>query len=192
MVLLPPPPVPPFQSENDSYFFMILNILITYLRSIKMPLPFYNFSIRNRILEHEIVIDNQKNICYVHSGFLGHNNDAFCYQQIRQIGRGLENDFPAHCFILADSIYPNAPPLVTPFKSTDIVRRPRLEQKRKRKFNLLHRKRRVYVENVIKELKTFRVIGTLYRHPRWEMSSIVELCAALAKRRADLIKDVYS
>ncbi|CAC5407160.1 unnamed protein product [Mytilus coruscus] len=139
-----------------------------------------------------IVIDNQKNICYVHSGFLGHNNDAFCYQQIRQIGPGLENDFPAHCFILADSIYPNAPPLVTPFKSTDIVRRPRLEQKRQRKFNLLHGKRRVYVEHVIKELKTFRVIGALYRHPRWEMSSIVELCTALAKRRADLIKDVYS
>ncbi|VDI73808.1 Hypothetical predicted protein, partial [Mytilus galloprovincialis] len=118
-----------------------------------MPLPFYNFSIRNRILEHEvslplstndpyrilsdrpfefwmvsgetvetfenlltiisprIVIDNQKNICYVYSGFLGHNNDAFCYQQIRQIGPGLENDFPAHCLLLADSIYPNAPPL---------------------------------------------------------------------------------
>ncbi|CAC5397737.1 unnamed protein product [Mytilus coruscus] len=94
-----------------------------------------------------------------------------------------------HCFILADSIYPNAPPFVTPFKSTDIVRRPRLEQKRKRKFNLLHRKRRVYVEHVIKELKTFRVIGALYRHPRWEMSSIVELRAALAKKRADLIKD---
>ncbi|CAC5415812.1 unnamed protein product [Mytilus coruscus] len=112
--------------------------------------------------------------------------------QIKQIGPGLENDFPAHCFILADSIYPNAPPLVTPFKSTDIVRRPRLEQKRKRKFDLLHRKRRVYVEHIIKELKTFRVIGALYRHPRWEMASIVELCAALAKRRADLIKDVYS
>ncbi|XP_071146166.1 uncharacterized protein [Mytilus edulis] len=153
---------------------------------------FYSGHRKFHCIHTQIVIDNQKNICYVHSGFLGHNNDAFCYQQIRQIGPGLENDFPAHCFILADSIYPNAPPLVTPFKCTDIVRRPRLEQKRKRKFNLLHRKRRVYVEHVIKELKTFRVIGGLYRHPRWEMSSIVELCAALAKRRADLIKDVYS
>ncbi|CAC5384042.1 unnamed protein product [Mytilus coruscus] len=153
---------------------------------------FYNGHRKFHCIHTQIVIDNQKNICYVHSGFLGHNNDAFCYQYIRQFGPGLENDFPVHCFILADSIYPNAPPLVTPFKSTDIVRRPRLEQKRKRKFNLLHRKRRVYVEHVIKELKTFRVIGALYRHPRWEMSSIVEMCAALAKRRADLIKDVYS
>jgi len=50
--------------------------------------------------------------------------------------------------------------------------------------NSLHRRRRVYVEHVIGELKTFRVISSLhiYRHSRWHMSSLVELCAGLSKR----------
>ncbi|CAC5385214.1 unnamed protein product [Mytilus coruscus] len=119
--------------------------------------------------------------------FLGHDNDANAYHRIGPIGPGDALDFPPQCYILADSIYPNGYPLVTPFKSVEIIRQTRAEKRFRRKFNILHRNRRVYVEHVIKEIKTFKVIGSLFRHPRWKLSSIVELCAGLAKRRADLL-----
>ncbi|CAC5413927.1 unnamed protein product [Mytilus coruscus] len=119
--------------------------------------------------------------------FLGHDNDANAYHRIGPIGPGDALDFPPQCYILADSIYPNGYPLVTPFKSVEIIRQTRAEKRFRRKFNILHRNLRVYVEHVIKEIKTFKVIGSLFRHPRWKLSSIVELCAGLAKRRADLL-----
>ena len=45
------------------------------------------------------------------------------------------------------------------------------------------RKRRVFVEHVIKEIKTFKIIGSLYWHPRWMIASIVDLGSSLTKRR---------
>ncbi|CAG2243579.1 unnamed protein product [Mytilus edulis] len=42
-----------------------------------------------------VIIDNEKNICYIHSGFLGHENDAHAYHQLGPIGPGLPLDFPA-------------------------------------------------------------------------------------------------
>ena len=42
------------------------------------------------------------------------------------------------------------------------------------------------VEHTIKHLKTFRVIGSLYRHPRRHLSQITELCAGLSQRRVDM------
>ena len=98
----------------------------------------------------QMIIDNMKNIRHVHSGFLGHENDAGTYQQIGPIGAGQYLDIPADCFLLADGINPNKHPLVTAYRSAEMVRRPPREQHRRRKFNLLHRQRRVYVEHVIK------------------------------------------
>ena len=122
----------------------------------------------------------------MHSGFFGHENDTGTYRQIGHIGPGQHLDFPADCFLLADGINPNKHPLVTAYKS-EFVRRPPREQRRRRKLNLLHRQRRVYVEHVTKEIKTNKIIGSLYRHPRWEMGSIVELCVGLSKRHTDAI-----
>ena len=120
-----------------------------------------------------------KSIRHVHSGFLGHQNDAGRYQQIGPIEPGQHWDFPAHCYLLADGIYPNEHPLVTAYKSAEIVQR-------KQCVNIIdvylfHRQGRVYVEHVIKEIKTYKIIGSLYRHPRWQMTSIVELCVGLSK-----------
>ncbi|CAG2212839.1 unnamed protein product [Mytilus edulis] len=151
---------------------------------------FYSGHRKFHCIHTQVVIDNEKNICHIHSGFLGHDNDAFAYQQMKRIGPGLDLDFPANGFILADSIYPNTRPLVTPYKANEIARLPRNEKRRKRKFNKLHKKRRIFVEHVIKELKTFRVIGAIYRHTRWELSCIVETCAGLAKRRAEFINNL--
>ena len=49
----------------------------------------------------------------------------------------------------------------------------------------------MYVEHVIKDINTFRVIGSLFRNPTWEMASIVEVCASLGKRRIDMYTDFY-
>ncbi|CAC5380009.1 unnamed protein product [Mytilus coruscus] len=150
------------------------------------------FGAATRTTRGIVVIDNEKNICHIHSGFLCHDNDAFAYQQMKRIGPGHDPDFPANGFILADSIYPNTRPLVTPYKANEIARQPGNEKRRKRKLNRLHKKRRVFVEHVINEIKKFRVIGAIYRHTiaRWELSCIVELCAGLAKRRAEFINDL--
>ena len=37
-------------------------------------------------------------------------------------------------------------------------------------------------EHVIRTVKLFRVLGTLYRHPRRKIIMIIELCAGLAYR----------
>ena len=92
-----------------------------------------------------------KNIRHVHSGFLGHENDAGRYQQIGPIEPGQHLDFPAHCYLLADGMYPNEHPLVTAYRSAEIVQR-------KQCVNnvaayLLHRQGGVYLEHVIKENK---------------------------------------
>ena len=60
----------------------------------------------------------------MHSGFFGHENDTGTYRQIGHIGPGQHLDFPADCFLLADGIYPNKHPLVTAYKSAEMVRRP--------------------------------------------------------------------
>lgn len=79
--------------------------------------------------------------------------------------------------------------MITPYKSTDIRNQQRPERRRRHKLHALHRKRRVYIEHVIKEIKTFRAIGSLniYRHFRWHMSCLVELCAGLSKKRTDIL-----
>jgi hypothetical protein len=119
---------------------------------------------------------------------LGHENDAATFNQLPNIGPGEDLCFPDNCCILGDSIYPNRYPVVTPYRANQIARQQPREQRRRRKFNRQLRRYRIYVEHVIKEIKTFRVIGSLYRHPRWELACLVELCAGMAQRRVRIIE----
>ncbi len=135
----------------------------------------------------QIIIDNRKNIVYVHSGFLGHDNDAVTYRQLPNIGPGQELPFPGHLRLLADSIYPNQYPLLTPYKAIAMRNVDILEKRRRRRVNKRIRSRRVYVEHIIKDLKTFRVVTGIHRNRRELFPSIVELCAGLAQRKIDFI-----
>jgi hypothetical protein len=90
------------------------------------------------------------------------------------IGHGLELDFPADIYILGDAIYPCEYPVITPYRGRDIIRQPARRQRKRRKYKRLHG-HRIYVEHVMKELNTVRVIGSIYRHPRWELALIVEM-----------------
>ena len=84
---------------------------------------------------------------HVQSGFLGHENGANGNRQIGSIGPDTHLKFPANCYILGDSNYSNGYPVITPYKVTDIIRQPRAAKRAKRKFNRLHRIRRVFVGN---------------------------------------------
>lgn len=45
--------------------------------------------------------------------------------------------------------------------------------------------KRIYVEHFIKDTNTLLVIGSLFRHSRWEKAPNVALRSALAERRID-------
>jgi hypothetical protein len=44
----------------------------------------------------------------------------------------------------------------------------------------------VKVEHAICDLKHYKIIGTLWRHPRRKLKKIVELCGAFVRRRQTL------
>jgi hypothetical protein len=58
-------------------------------------------------------------------------------------------------------------------------------------------KQRVKVEHAICDLKHYKIIGTLWRHPRRKLKKFVELCGAFVRRLQTLLKtcikvsDVY-
>lgn len=135
----------------------------------------------------QIIVDNNGVLRYIKSGFKGHNNDATTFRQLPAIGPNEELDFPPNHYLLADKIYPSRYPLITPFSAAQILRRPLQERAVCRRFNRKLSKRRMIVEHTIRNVKLFRVIGTLYRHPRRTVVTIVELCAGLSYRRAVLL-----
>lgn len=52
-----------------------------------------------------VIIDNNKTIVHVESGFLVHNNDANTFEMMTPIGDRRTLDIPRNCYILGDCIY---------------------------------------------------------------------------------------
>lgn len=67
-------------------------------------------------------------------------------------------------------------------------RKPDRLQRKCRKFNRTLSEYRVLVEHVIGEVKCYKVIGTLWRHPRTKLKRVAEICAGLVCRRRQLNK----
>lgn len=151
---------------------------------------FYSGHRKYHCLHTQVIIDNSHKIRYIHSGFLGHMNDAQTFALLPDICPIGPLHFPANCWLLADSIYPCRHPLITSFKINQIENQPNCVQQERKAFNSVHRSRRVYVEILIGYFKVFRVIATLYRHPREQLARLVELCAALAQRRVSLFETI--
>ena len=150
---------------------------------------FYSGHRHTHCLHTQILIDNKKHIRFVRSGFLGHQNDAQQYALLPSIGPGQELDFPRDCVILADKIYPNRQPIITPYKRHQLRQKPRRERRKCKKLNTRMSACRVYVEHVIRKLKSFKVIGSVWRHPREKLNKIVELCAGLVERQINLFEN---
>ena len=106
-------------------------------------------------------------------------NDAQQFGLMRQLGNYLI--FPEELCLLADQIYPNRTPVLTYYASAQLARRPLVERRTYRKFNSLIRKYRIRVEHAIADLKTYKYVESLWRHPIDMLSSTV--CASLVCRR---------
>ena len=100
-----------------------------------------------------------------------------------QIGHNQELDFPQNVVLLADKIYPNGYPLMAPYTRRQLNVRPENVRRKCRKLNRLVTEYRVKVEHAICDLKHYKIIGTLWRHPRRMLKKIVELCGAFVRRR---------
>ncbi|CAG2254071.1 unnamed protein product [Mytilus edulis] len=116
----------------------------------------------------QVVIDNLGKICYIDAGFVGHQNDAQQFAMMRSIGRNAELDFPEGIVLLADKIYPNRYPLMTPYTRQQIQRKPDNLKRRCRKINNLIKEYRVTVEHSIGELKNYRVMLLYAGVTTWE------------------------
>lgn len=138
----------------------------------------------------QMILDNMNNIRYIHSGFMGHMNDAQTFAHLPSIDQRGPLTMPDGLCLLADTIYPNTNTIVTKYTAAQINRMRPINRKKARKFNRILCSYRGYIERVFPSLKIFKVIGSLYRHPRWEMAAIVELCAGLAVRRLALFRSV--
>jgi hypothetical protein len=67
----------------------------------------------------QIIVDNSGIIRHIKYGFPGHQNDAQQYALLPDIS-GREVPFPDDCVLLADIIYPNRYPILTPFATQQI------------------------------------------------------------------------
>jgi hypothetical protein len=135
-------------------------------------------------IHSQVVIDNTGEIRHIECGFLGHQHDAQQFRLMRQIGQDLP--FSQNCVLLGDKIYPNGHPVITPFTQAQIRRKPDRLQRKCRKFNRTLSEYRVLVEHLVGELKCYKVIGTVWRHPRTKLKRVAEICAGLVCRRRQL------
>ena len=85
----------------------------------------------------QVVVDNAGKICHIQSGFLWHQNDAQHFRLMPQIGHNQELDFPENVVLLADKIYPNGYPLMTPYTRRQLNVRPENVRRKCRKLNRL-------------------------------------------------------
>ena len=129
----------------------------------------------------QVVVDVQGRIRHIESGYSGRLNDAQQFRLMQQIGTELP--FPEELLLLGDKIYPNRGSIMTPYTSAQLRRKSPTERRKCRKLNRFVRKYRVRVEHAISEIKTYKSVGTLWRHPRNLLPQIVFICASLVCRR---------
>jgi hypothetical protein len=147
------------------------------------------------VIQTQVVVDYTGKICHIQSSFHRHQNDAQHFRLMSQIGHHQDLDFPQNVVLLADRIYPNGYPLMTPYIRRQLNVRPDNVRRKCRKLNRLITEYRVKVEHAICDLKHNTISGTLWRHPRRKLKNIVELCGAFVRRRQTLfyryIKTIY-
>ena len=91
---------------------------------------------------------------------------------------------------LVDKAYPDGGPLLTPIRANQMALLNNRERSRAYMFNRLLSKRRVKVEHVFKEMKTYKAVGEIWCYPRWLMPIWVELVTFLSEIRVKLFKSV--
>ena len=147
---------------------------------------------RYHCLSTQIVCDTKKNIRYVHTGFDGSLNDAGQFLRLPSIGYG-PNDllqFPAEMYLLADKGYANRYPLITPFRVNQMVGNPQQIQAM-RMYNTEHAAHRIYIEHIMRHMKTYRSVALIFRHSLQQMPLVADICAFLAQRNIALENAIH-
>ena len=132
-------------------------------------------------LNTHVGCDAYDTIRYIESGYAGHLNDAQQFGLMQQLGTDLI--FPEELCLLADKIYPNRSPVLTPYTSAQITRKSLVDRRKCRKFNSLILKYGIYVEHATADIKTNTYVGLFWRHPRNMLSCTVRVCTSLVCRR---------
>ena len=148
-----------------------------YRPLIEPQRPFYSGYRHYHCMNTQLVMDNEGHIRFVQAGFLGSTHDAVSFRLMEPIGPGRNLDLPPNAKLLADKAYPDGGSLLTPVKANQMHLLNRRDRRRARMFNTLLSKRRVKIEHIFKEVKTYKAIGQNWRHPRWLMPVCVELVA---------------
>lgn len=89
------------------------------------------------------------------------------FRLMAPIGLGRNLDLPPNAKLLADKAYPDGGSLLTPVKANQMHLLNGRDRRRARRFNTLLSKRRVKIEHIFKEVKTYKAIDQIWRHPRW-------------------------
>ena len=151
---------------------------------------FYSGHRHVHLLNTQMLCDNRGHIRFLQAGFLGSTHDSQSYRLMQPLGPGLALDVPTGEVFLADKGYPDNPPLLTPFRQAQIRRMNCRDKRVARRFNRELSRKRVKIEHVFKNLKDFKCTTEIWRHPRWLLPSVIELCTYLTERRLTLFEEV--
>lgn len=138
----------------------------------------------------QLVVDNNGHLRFVHAGFFGSTHDAASFRLMTPIGPGQPLSLPPGAKLLADKAYPGGGPLLTPVRAQQMRGLNRRDRRRAVKYNTCLSRRRIKIEHVFKDMKTYRCISSIWRHPRWFMPVCIELAAFLAERRVRLFQNI--
>ena len=152
--------------------------------------PFYSGYRHYHCMNTQRVIHNEGHIRFAQARFLGSTHDVISFQLMEPISPRRNLDFLPNANLLADKAYPAGGPLLTPIRANQMALLNNRERRRACKFNRLFSKRRVKVEHVFKEMKTYKAVGEIWCYPRWLMPICVELVTFFSERRVRLFKSV--
>ena len=105
---------------------------------------------------------------------------------MQEIGIGGQLPSADNCALLADKIYPNRHPLITPFSGAQIRTMQGNLQPRALRLNSDVNSYTITVEHAICELKIYRCISGIWRHPRRRLSRTMKVCAQIVCRRKNI------
>lgn len=152
--------------------------------------PFYSGHRHYHCFNTQLIIDNEGHLRFVQTGFLGSTHDSTSYRLMTPVGNGRQLSMPPGAKLLADQGYPDDDTLLTPVRPVQMRILTNRERRRARNFNTHLASRRIKIEHVFKDMKSYKAIGNIWRHPRWLMPICIELVAFLAERRVRLFDNI--
>ena len=147
---------------------------------------FYSGYHKYHCFSTQITGDVNRQIRYIHTGFVGRLNDAGQFNQLPDIGPQGQLRFPLTCRILADKGYVNRYPLIIPVRRNTLRAAPPDAREALMILNGEINRNRTYIEHLIRLMKTYRAVSTMSRHDRNIIPTLCDICAFLAQRHARL------